>query len=390
MGRARAWPLWLIAASGCGAAAPPTTRATWTPAELAAQAGCESGDVRACGGLGRSLVRAARDMRDVERGLVLLEGACGRDDLAACAALGDWYRVQDDDRDHARATALLTRACDGNAGEGCRALGELAVDQRDWPGALLLFDRACELSDAEGCEKAGVFGRKFENRSEERAEASFQRACTLGRISSCYRLGMMRLHRPSTAAEGAALLTRSCNAGFAPSCLPAAETFAPVIGIQPACGAAAPLAQQACASGVNDGCVIGDACALEVGRDRPRAMSRLRDACDHGISIACFYWADAQSPQTGAEVVAAYEATCQAHSAAAQTACARLAVIALRGSVSSADTREPLSTLHDLCSESVSAACCALADIYTAGDVVPADPTRAAQLRRPNCPPPPR
>ncbi|HVY37158.1 MAG TPA: tetratricopeptide repeat protein [Polyangia bacterium] len=390
MGRARAWLSCLIAASGCGTTAPPTTRATWTPAELAAQAGCESGDIRACGALGRSLVRAARDMRDVERGLVLLEGACGRDDLTACAALGDWYRVQDDDRHHGRATALLTRACDGNVGDGCRALGEAAVDQRDWAGALLLFDRACELGDAEGCEKAGVFGRKFENRSEERAEASFQRACALGRHSSCYRLGMMYLHRPSTAPDGAALLARACTRGYAPSCLPAAAAFAPVIGLQPACGAAGPLAQQACASGVNDGCVIGDACALEVGRDRPRALSRLREACDHGISIGCFYWADAQSPQTGAEVATAYEATCQAHSAAAPTACARLAVMALQRAVSSADTEVPLAALRDLCSESVTAACCALADVYTAGRLVPPDPAQAAQFRRPTCPPAPR
>ena len=388
MGRARAWtwPLWLIAATACGAAAVPTTRATWTPTELAAQASCQSGDIRACGALGRSLVRGARDMRDIERGLVLLEGACGRDDLAACAALGDWYRVQDDDRGHARASALLTRACDGQIGDGCRALGELALFRHDGLGALLLFDKACDLGDAEGCEKSGVFGRKA-GRSDARAEASFQRACTLGRLSSCHLLGMIDLRRPSTAAGGAALLARNCAAGHTPSCLPAAQAFAPVIGVQPACAQAAPLAQQACVSGLDDGCAIGHACALEARLNAARAISGLRVACDHGISIACFYWADAQPRQTDAEVVAAYEAACQAHSAAAPTACARLALITLDRAVSSADAEAPLATLRDLCDKQASAACCALADIYTAGRLVPPDPAQAARFRRPTCPP---
>src|SRR6185312_15174953 len=232
----------------------PTTRVGWNTAQVAAQLRCEGGDVPACGELARSLVSAGRDMADIRRGLVLLEGACGRDDMSSCAALGDWYRVQDDDPQHARASELLRRACERRVGSGCRALGDLAFDNgKDVEAAIPWFRAACELNDAEGCEKLGMLERRRDPEGAT-AETAWARGCALGRLSSCYRVGLVQKLNPDTRQAGGALLARTCLRGHAPSCLPGAATFAPAIGGQPGCPQAAPLAQRACLAGAYDGC----------------------------------------------------------------------------------------------------------------------------------------
>src|SRR3569833_1045056 len=95
MRRARSRPVWLITLLAACSGPTRTTRPDWDTAQVAAQLRCQAGDLASCGELGRSLLRDARDERDLERGLVLLEGACCQQDMASCAALGQWYAEHD-------------------------------------------------------------------------------------------------------------------------------------------------------------------------------------------------------------------------------------------------------------------------------------------------------
>lgn len=384
---ARGRPVWLLTLlAGCSTTTP-TSRVGWNTAQAAAQLRCEGGDVPACGELGRSLVAAGRDRPDIRRGLVLLEGACGREDMASCAALGDWYRVQDEDPQHARASELLRRACERHVGSGCRALGDLAFDNgKDVEAAVAWFRAACELNDAEGCEKLGMFERRRDPESTT-AETAWSRGCALGRLSSCYRVGLVQKRNPDTRQAGGALLARTCLRGYPPSCLPGAATFAPGIGGPPGCAEAAPLAQRACLAGTYDGCAILDACLLQQGPDEG-ALGRLRKGCDDGISMACFYWAEAQPPAAAgpdSPVAQAYLEACRGHSEAAPSACARSAVLQLDRAANSAEAQEPLQALAALCESGTTAACCALVKVYTAGQVVPPDSERITHFRRRTC-----
>ena len=102
--------LWLSAAlTACSATTPPP-HPNWSAAESAAERRCQAGDVTGCGDAGRSLLFADRSRREVERALVLLEGACGGGYLPACVTLSDWYEQSPDRTSQARAQDLLTRA----------------------------------------------------------------------------------------------------------------------------------------------------------------------------------------------------------------------------------------------------------------------------------------
>jgi hypothetical protein len=200
---------------------------------------------------------------------------------------------------------------------------------------------------------------------------------------------LLHSNRPSTRTDGIALLVRNCGAGYPASCLPAAQAFAPVVGVQPDCRRASPLAQAACAAGMNDGCAIRDACAVQSEPSGGSMSSRLRTTCSEGISIACFYWAEAQPKPTQGAAIAAYQSACAGHSVAAPVACVRLAVLALGRAANSSETDAPLSALRRFCDDGTGAACCALADVYKAGAVAPADPIRAEKFRN-ACPDHPR
>lgn len=110
-----------LALAACAATAPPP-HPNWSPAEAAAEQACRAGDLARCGEAGRSLLLADRNQRDVERALVLLEGACGGGDLPSCTTLGTWYLRQFETTSQVRSRELLTQACNGGAADACSIL----------------------------------------------------------------------------------------------------------------------------------------------------------------------------------------------------------------------------------------------------------------------------
>jgi TPR repeat protein len=93
----------------------------------------------------------------------------------------------------------------------------------------------------------------------------------------------------------------------------------------------------------------------------------------------------------------AYEIACDGGPPAAAVACPRLAAIALAHANLSVDAERPLATLRDACERASAEACCGLADEYERGKWLPADATKAGELRakactlgQPRCCPQPR
>ncbi len=391
--RRSAWLVLSVAVAGCPSVRP-ATRPTWMPSELEAQRRCEAGDAGACGKLGRSLLLADRDERDRERALVLLESGCGRSDWAACALLGEWYALQDDEGAQARARQLLGRACGARVDGACESLalmgtpeGRLAVESKSLRGG-------CARGDGAACERLGFIAKGRHDGAEERE--AFGAGCRLGRASSCHVWGTLQMNEPATRAAGAELLARNCLGGQTVSCLPAASYFAPGVGDRPSCARVRPLAERTCrALGYDrsDACAMLDACRLEAGTDAAASLQRLRSSCDDGISLACFYWAEAQAgaggpappPATPDELARAYQAACRGRSIAEGAACARLDLLELAAAQSSDATEGPLAHLRWSCAHGKGAACCALADVYVNGRWVPPDPASAANFRQVTC-----
>ena len=377
--------VWL-AASAC-TPLPVTTRATWTPSELAAQGRCEAGDPAGCGELGRSLLSANRDQRDVERALVLLEGACGRDDDASCTMLADWYAERGDHSALARARQLSARACDRGSVAACAQRRDGATPPEQRLLATNGLAAQCGRGDGAACETLGFKAKQTHDLEAEKR--GFAEACRFGRPLSCYLFGSLQMNEAASRSAGAALLERTCLGGHAISCFSAMSFSAPIVGDRPSCARVRPLADRACQTlnyDRSDGCAMLDACRIEAKTDVAAAVKSLRASCDDGISLACFYWAAAQvaatagapSEAAGAEILGAYESACRGRSAAAPAACAQLDLIQLTMAKSSDATLGPIAHLSWACDHGKGAACCALAEVYTNGRFAPPAPDSAA------------
>jgi TPR repeat protein len=381
---------WALVLALAGASCADTARQAhfgWGPTELDAEQRCQQGATAACGELGRFLVARSDIEKDVERGLVLLEVACGQDDPPACAALGRMYIDRGHDKARARARELLTRACARRSAEACTGLGEvLEIDRGERVELVAAFHKGCALGDALGCERYGhILWRDTFGDGRTQAEEAFARACGLGRLSSCHLLAMVFAGDPARRAGGMDLLRRNCERGYARSCSTAAAAFAPLLSARADCRLAKPLAQKGCDGKEDDACAIADACAL-TGPARAATLHGLRLACERGVATSCLYWADAQTPEARNErVEKAYEIACHGDSPAAEVACPRLAIIALGRAQLSIDADRPLARLREACDHASGEACCGLADEYARGKWLPTDSTRASELREKAC-----
>jgi len=395
----------LIAPVAACSSSQPQTRLSWPPAALDADRRCEAGEVAACGDLGRFLVRRTDNHRDVERGLVLLEVACGQNHLTSCTALAATY--VDSSRDPgtlARARSLATRACDGRFAEGCTVAGDIVVrgDPRNHNHAADdAFRAGCELGDARGCELYGIMQlRDRAGGDKTAAEDAFAAGCGLGRRSSCHLLATVLLREPATRAQGSTLLADNCGLGYVGSCTTATLLTAPLLAAGGSCALAHPFAQRACAAKDADACAVVDVCKLEVAAEAPAALASLRAACEARNGIACLYWADASERGasdstsdigTAADperVRGAYEVACREsgeHPEAARLACIRLAAVELARADGRLEASSMVPMLEQACDEPSGEACCALADVHAAGKWVRADAQMAAALRDKAC-----
>jgi TPR repeat protein len=358
----------------------------WTGRELDAERQCQAGSHAACGELGRALVDREISDADFQRGLVLLEVACGQNDLPSCTSLGAIYARGDKPAGLARAKDLLGRACE-SAGAACSELARIVADE-DAQEAMRLARRACSLRDGRGCELAGALElARTLGADKARAEEWFARACAYGVASSCRRVGLLALADPARAARGLDMLKRGCDRGDAASCLEAALVFAPLVSARPRCEDADPLAGRACAGADQDGCAIVAACAMKKGGGAP-GLEVLRDQCERRGPLACLYWADESSRHRSADpeaIRSAYSLACRSGQRASAVACPRLAQRALEEAKTSLEAARPLELLKTSCERGSGEACRNLAVEYDRGKWVSADAARAAELRARAC-----
>jgi uncharacterized protein len=378
----------------CGTPLGPRPRPDWGSAEIDLERRCQGGSTPACGELGRVLVQRGNgnQEKDVERGLVLLEVACGQDDLPACTALGNLYEDRfTGETAQARGQELLSKACARQSASACTGLGKI-VDRRDEERgreAKELFRTGCNLGDSEGCERLGVMESDDFSGSPTRAADAYALACRMGRLSGCHRLAVAQLADPTTHADGIALLAGSCDRGHSASCLSAALSFAPISSPQPDCQRARPLAEKACRGRQRDGCAIVDACRLSGAEGSAPALESLHGACEKKHSLACLYWADAQNDPTAKNdhVRGAYRRACAGPIAQEMTgiACGRLGAIDLARAETKTESERALYMLEQACRQSSGQACCDLAQAYRNGTGVSASPARASELRTKAC-----
>jgi TPR repeat protein len=143
---------------------------------------CDSGDSAACLSLGEMLVKGLGGPMNKKRADKLLARACDAGDASACAYGGDVAYARDDEAsrrmlleacrlghrescvdaawmlwhgegggaDEPETDALLQRACENGAPDGCFFLG-LRSEARGDKGATALFAKACSLGDAVAC-----------------------------------------------------------------------------------------------------------------------------------------------------------------------------------------------------------------------------------------------
>jgi len=378
---------------GIGCATETQGQLQTTPERADAQHRCAAGAGDACAALGVALASPNTDEKDVERGLVLLEVACGQQTARACAALARVYLRSGSETSRKRARDLATRGCARREGESCTVMGEFiqTSDSTDFLAASSALRDGCQLGDLRGCELFGLAQWNDDLAGDKVAgTAALERACAGGRLTACHDLGLLRIKDPKTRDSGWALIAQNCGRNHVPSCALAAYATAPLIGAKSDCAQSRGFAERACAGGQTKACAIVMACQPPPLDVTASTDNQLHAACLHRNPLACLYWADqeetrAKQQPPADQVVYAYNAACRGGFPAAEVACARAAAVALARAKDASEAEGPMSALQDGCGSGSREACCALGDAYREGKGVTADEQKARTLRGKAC-----
>lgn len=364
-----------------------------TPGRADVQRRCAAGSGDACAELAVALAVPNSDDKDFERGLVLLEVACGQRTPRACAALARLYLHDGVEAARKRARDLATRGCARHEAESCTVMGEVirAADHTDFLDASAAFRDGCELGDPRGCELFGVVQWDDDLAGDTVAGmAALERACAGGRLTACHQIGVLRVKDPKTRDSGWALIAQNCRRGHVPSCSIAAYATAPLISAKSECAQSLDFAERACAGGQANACAVAMVCRPQPLGGAPPPTSQLHDACIHRVPLACLYWADQEEARANQhppadQVVHAYNAACRGGFPAEEVACARAQALALDRAKDSTEAEPLISALQNECSNSSREACCALGDAYRDGKGVAADAEKARSFRAKAC-----
>jgi uncharacterized protein len=107
---------------------------------------------------------------------------CDKGHVGSCGALGAIYLGQ---RDVAKATPVLKKACDGDEAKACVNLGLVTEDQA---AAVKLFEKGCSAAVALGCEKLGrayLAGSGGLTADPAKALAHLRTGCQGGQDTAC-------------------------------------------------------------------------------------------------------------------------------------------------------------------------------------------------------------
>jgi TPR repeat protein len=370
-------------------------RIGWSDEERSLESTCQNGDTAACRNLGERLVRDKRSDKDLQRGLVLLEIACGGDDWNACAILGDRYADFDGPNGPegklARAVELLGRACAHGIATACTQEGQAIARHTpaDREAAKTAFLAGCQAGDALGCEAFAVAQMRSPHGETAEVEDALSRACRLSRLESCHALGNLLWRTPKRQAEAMRLWRDACGKGLARSCDQLLASSAPLLSPSPDCRLFRDLAQKLCLAGDRNGCAVHLACQLRDGANEVAAIvEELSTGCTAKHPLSCLYWADASEQSQTANptrIQDAYHLACNAHDLGNQKACVRLLVHDLNHSDSSEKTDEAAYALSRYCSGGDAEACCQLGKAHDLGKNVSKDPEKSERLRRKAC-----
>ncbi len=212
-----------------------------------------------CERLADALFVAGKGAYERTVGAAMMAKACDGKRVDACLKLAVWhdrgeYLTQDD----GLATEFFEKACAAGKPSACvmaghrRQIGKPAPS--DAAKAFALYDSGCNAGDMDGCTRAGLLLRGGQGLPEDktRAVVLLEKACRTGTRAACGSLGFLLLS--SDPARAATLLQGSCEIGEMGSCA--------ALGSLHLYGQGVP-------------------------RDRDRAVSLLRKACEGGYKDAC-------------------------------------------------------------------------------------------------------
>jgi TPR repeat protein len=299
---------------------------------------CEGGRGDACLEHGKRLMHAGdkAGAAEIDRGCTLGSGR-------ACLYLAE------KEKHPARALALLEQACDLGSAHACEELAG-----RDHARASELHRKACDGDDPLGCSHAGA-----DRRATDKAGAygDFLKACDGELFESCVAAGELAPD-PANARE---LFTRACNASVAAGCSGLADLVAHGRGGDRNWGQGLDLAEKACTlshaarcpqladlrahppdatCSTEESCVklcderLGAACRT-LGTLVPERWEAFDDGCKYGDAQACLY--DGNRYETLADATTMYDRGCKLGDS---TACIYVEVA--HASVGSAAARESL------------------------------------------------
>ena len=202
-------------------------------AHALADTACVGEDRIACADVALDLVDGVGVVRDVSRGIALLDADCWRGVGAACRGLGEALsRGAGGPAKDERIRDAFKGACNLKDATACARYGTFHVTgmfglPSNLDLARLLHDDACKLGSGEGCYLAA-------GPLSTRSVAAHTRACALGWPTACHELGLATRDGRDGAVEdkGRALelLADACDGGLANACIDgrALATTAPI------------------------------------------------------------------------------------------------------------------------------------------------------------------
>jgi TPR repeat protein len=195
---------------------------------------CSLDDKRACDFAGRLTLVGEGVVRDVTKGLSLLEQSCDGGFVVACAIAARWlgeanHAAEVEGAPEARARFEVKQACLSSEADACYQMGLSYYFGRDsFPSdrarAAQAYERACALGDSRACNNLGdalAYGEGV-TRAVERAASLFDKACHLGEALGCSNLGYVVEHGVGVARDrrrAQELYRDACSTGEVYGCL---------------------------------------------------------------------------------------------------------------------------------------------------------------------------
>jgi uncharacterized protein len=217
---------------------------------------------------------------------------CDKGHAGSCSALG---AILLRDRDVAKATPVLKKACDGDEAKACVNLGIVTSDQA---AAVKLFEKGCSAGVALGCEKLG----------------------------RAYLAGSGGLS--ADPAKALAHLRTGCEGGQDTACAGAADLLSSGKGGAQDLKAAMELHKRACDGSVAESCTelgrLNETGGQGVGANAIIAEMLYRRGCYRGSADACFHLGRLEMPRSGDMAKRDFDMACMRQS---KLGCAALVVL---------------------------------------------------------------